>query len=216
MLRVCALQDCVLSWSGCRGPSALLSCQTGCDRRVLTASSLSRGTFIYTYSTSVCLYRRLRVLCHRVAGCAPRRSVFWAQVDIRLTDNGGDSSAAAYGNRLLTAKTWHQRKQVSQAWHSVLLRGLRQRLSAYGGIITPITSGVIPDRRGSAAAAKHAAVDSDQSRDKLHSQNVMDLSTYMLYERWGSLDPGLRNGDWWCQTWGFLSGGWADNVWGGA
>lgn len=72
--------------------------------------------------------------------CASRRTVFWAKVDIRLTDIGGDSSTVAYGNRLLTAKTWHQRKQVSQAWHSVLLRGLRDRLSAYGGIIKPITS----------------------------------------------------------------------------
>ncbi len=88
------------------------------------------------------------VFCHclHVSGCAPWRTVFWAQVDIRLTDIGGDSSTVAYGNRLLTAKTWHQRKQVSQAWHSVLLRGLRDRLSAYSGIITPITSTIIPEK----------------------------------------------------------------------
>lgn len=84
--------------------------------------------------------------CHCVSGCALWRTVFSVQADIHLTDIGGDSSTVAYGNRLLTAKTWHQRKQVSQAWHSVLLRGLRDRLSAYSGIITPITSTLIPEK----------------------------------------------------------------------
>lgn len=84
--------------------------------------------------------------CHYVSGCALWCTVFSVQADIHLTDIGGDSSTVAYGNRLLTAKTWHQRKQVSQAWHSVLLRGLRDRLSAYSGIITPITSALIPEK----------------------------------------------------------------------
>lgn len=104
--------------------------------------------FICVYSMGVCVYEWLCMFrhCCCVSGCVPWRNVFWAQVDIRLTDIGGDSSTVAYGNRLLTAKTWHQRKQVSQAWHSVLLRGLRDRLSAYSGIITPITTTIIPDK----------------------------------------------------------------------
>lgn len=104
-----------------------------------TPVGLLYGKFICVYSMGACH-------CHCVSGCAPWRTVFSAQADIRLTDIGGDSSTVAYGNRLLTAKTWHQRKQVSQAWHSVLLRGLRDRLSAYSGIITPITSTLIPDK----------------------------------------------------------------------
>lgn len=128
----------------------LLSCQTGCDSFVLTPVCLHLlyAKCICVYSMGACVYGWLCVFCHCrcVSGCAPWRTVFWAQVDIRLTDIGGDSSTVAYGNRLLTAKTWHQRKQVSQAWHSVLLRGLRDRLSAYSGIITPITGTIIPDK----------------------------------------------------------------------
>lgn len=84
--------------------------------------------------------------CHCVYGCAPCRTESSTQADIHLTDIRGDSSTVAYGNRLLTAKTWHQRKQVSQAWHSVFLRELRDRLSAYSEIITPITGTLIPDK----------------------------------------------------------------------
>lgn len=106
---------------------------------------LPYGKFICVYSMRVWL-----TVCFDTVAVflGVRRAVlcFWAQVDIRLTDIGGDSSTVAYGNRLLTAKTWHQRKQVSQAWHSVLLRGLRDRLSAYNGIITPIMSTIIPDK----------------------------------------------------------------------
>lgn len=100
-----------------------------------------------TFTANICWYS--------MAECMSLSMCFWVHrtalslqtgADIHLTDIRGDSSTVAYGNRLLTAKTWHQRKQVSQAWHSVLLRGLRDRLSAYSGIITPIRSTLIPDK----------------------------------------------------------------------
>lgn len=133
-----------LMTSSISGPLCpLLTSQPGHESFVLV-SALSLWEIVCT----VCVYEWLCVFCHcrGVSGCAPCRTVFWGQVDTLLTDIGGDSSTVAYGNRLLTAKTWHQRKQVSQAWQSVLLRGLRDRLSAYSGIITPITRTIIPDK----------------------------------------------------------------------
>lgn len=108
--------------------------------------------FILLYLLYLCLHYS----CMRDCMSLSLQLCFWVctvadcvsehRVDIHLTDIGGDRSAVAYGNRLLTAKTWHQRKQVSQAWHGVLIRGLRDRLSTYRVIITPIMSTIIPDK----------------------------------------------------------------------
>lgn len=129
----------VLSWHPKQDVNLLFLLQCVCI--CFMASLFVCTVWVYEW-LCVCVFCH----CRCVSGCVLRRTVFWAKVDIRLTDIGGDSSTVAYGNRLLTAKTWHQRKQVSQAWHSVLLRGLRDRLSAYSRIITPITSTIIPDK----------------------------------------------------------------------
>lgn len=128
---------------------ATVTSQIGCKSNICTPVCLN-----LFYVKLVCTVREYACMSdcacvHFVtvfSGCVPWRTVFWAKVDIRLSDIGGDSSTVAYGNRLLTAKIWHQRKQVSQAWHSVLLRGLRNRLSAYGWIIKPITNTIISNK----------------------------------------------------------------------
>lgn len=82
----------------------VLSSQKDCDFFFLHQSvCFIANLFVCTVWVHACH-------CHCVSGRAPWRTVFSAQADIRLTDIGGDSSTVAYGNRLLTAKTWHQRK----------------------------------------------------------------------------------------------------------
>lgn len=49
----------------------------------------------------------------------------------------------------------------------MLLRGLRDRLSAYSGIITPITSTLIPDKGEGANPNMQVGVDFNETDDRL-------------------------------------------------
>lgn len=59
-------------------------------------------SFLFHSCVSVTLCMCLCFITAFLSGAA-----LWVLDDIRLTDIGGDSSTVAYGNRLLTIKTWH-------------------------------------------------------------------------------------------------------------